>query len=297
MKKVVLLLVGVVAVLSTGCGKVVPSGTTVLVCKVNGESVTKSTGVYTAIGRDKVYFIDSKLKSFSKSMKVLCQDDINMDVSVKWVGSFYVTEDSIDVIRNKVPSTKSSRGDVKGYELSLSQFWSTAMEDIVSSITRNTVSEYKTDDIRPNRKQISAQIKKEILARLKELKYPVQTSDVLITNLDYPEEVTSMRKAIKNAELKQLEDAALAKAAVAKADRNAEVELAKGKAALVKAQADAECNRVRSESLTPAVLSVKQLETLVELAQGQNNNTVIIPFEALRTGLTDTVLMKQSLDK
>lgn len=290
-----LLMVGV-SMSMIGCGKVVPTGTTVLVCKANGKTDINSTGLYTALGRDKVYFVDSKLKSFAKQLNILCQDDINMDVSVKWVGSFNVTESTIDVIRNKVPVTKTKRGDINGYELSLSQFWDTAMSDIVSSITRNTVAEYSTDDIRANRSTICLDIKTEVISRLKALKYPVQTSDVLITNLDYPKEVTEMRKRIKNAELKELEDAAIAKAAVAKASRDAELAFAQNKAKLVDAEGDAAANRVRSESLTPAILAVKQLETLVQLAAGPNNNTVVIPFEALKTGITETMLMKQSLD-
>jgi len=291
-----LILIPVLAFI-TGCGSVVPPGTTVIILKPKGKPIVKTEGLYKAYGRDKVYFVDTKLKSYHKALKILCADDINMDVSVKWVGSFKVTHDSIDVIKSKVPAQKVNRGDISGYELSLDAFYKTAMDDIVSSITRTVISPYKTDNIREKREEIRETVKQKVLARLAELKYPVATADVLITNLDYPKSVTAMRNRIKEADLQDLENAAIAKANVAKAKRDAELAAEKGKAQLVKAEADAAANRVRSTSLTPAILAVKQLETLVQLAEGENNTVVVIPFDAIRPGMEQMLLNRESLER
>lgn len=297
MKKVLMAVMMVsMAAMFTGCGKVVPAGTTVVVRKSNGEEKQFTKGVYYAWGRDKAYFVDSKMKTFSKEMNILCQDDINMTVRVKWVGSFKVSDDTMKFIVEKVPVTHTKDGDADGYQLSLKQFWSTAMEDIVSSITRNTVSEYKTDDIRPNRKEIAAKLKAQVLARFKSAGYPIETSDFFITNLDYPDEVTNMRKAIKNAQLKEQENAAIAQASVAKAERDAEVALAEGKADLVRAEADAAVNRVRSESLTPQILKVKQIEAFLAAVKSQNN-VILMPYEAMNNGeLSNTMLIRDTID-
>lgn len=284
----------------SGCkltGEVVPPGTTVIVLPASGQPTIKSEGVYKAWGRDKVYFVDTKLKSYPKNIKVLCADDINMDVSVKWVGSFKVSQKTIEVIKKKVPAVKVDEGDITGYKLSLDSFFKTTMEDILSSVTRTVISPYKTDNIREHREDIRQAIKEQFLDRLTKLNYPVETADVLVTNLDYPEEITKKRKAIKDAELQDVENAALAKAAVAKARRDAELEAERGKAALVKAQADAAANKVRASSLTPEILAVKQLETLVQLAEGVNNTVVVIPYEAIKPGLTDTLLNREAVDR
>jgi len=129
----------------SGCGKVVPPGTTVIILTPSGESKIIRQGLYLGWGRDKIYFVDTKLKSYAKNLKILCADDINMDVSVKWVGSFAVTENTINIIKAKVPASPSNRGDMSGYELSLDKFYKIAMDDIISSITRTTISKYKTD--------------------------------------------------------------------------------------------------------------------------------------------------------
>jgi len=133
---------------------------------------------------------------------------------------------------------------------------------------------------------------------MKELNYPVETTDVLVTNLDYPESVTAMRNRIKDAELQDLENAAIAKANVAKARRDAELAAERGKAQLVEAEADAAANKVRASSLTPEILAVKQLETLVKLAEGPNNTVVVIPFEAIRPGgLQETLLTREAVER
>jgi len=298
MKKLlsVVLLAGTACVV--GCGKVVPPGTTVMVLKPRGPAQIHEEGVFVAWGRDKVYFVDGKLKSFPKNINVLCADDINMSVSLKWIGSFKVSKENVDVIKKKVQATAVKRGDIQGFELSLDNFFKTTMEDMLSATARDVISPYKTDSIREQRAEIQAAIREKFLERLKELKYPVETAEVLVTNLDYPESVTAMRNKIKQEELRDLENAAIAKAQVAKAKRDAELEAEKGKAMLVKAEADAAANRVRAASLTPEILAVKQLETLVELAKGQNNTVVVIPFDAIRPGgLQETLLQREAIER
>ena len=83
-----LFLICIITFMVSGCGSVVPPGTTVIILKPKGKPIVKHEGVYYAWGRDKKYSVDTKLKSYAKDLKILCADDINMDVSVKWVGSF-----------------------------------------------------------------------------------------------------------------------------------------------------------------------------------------------------------------
>lgn len=299
MKKlsITITLVFILAILSA-CGSVVPPGTTVILLEPSGETTIKQEGSYRAWGRTRLYFVDTKLKSYPKNLNILCADDINMSVGVKWVGSFLVTESTIDTIKKKVPAVEVKTGDITGYQLSLDKFFKTTMEDILSNIARGVVSPYKTDSIREKREDIRADIKNKFLERMKELKYPIETADVLVTNLDYPKSVTEKRQRIKSAELQDLENAAIAKASVAKAKRNAELALEQGKAQLVTARADAAANKVRASSLTPEILAVKQLETLVRLAEGPNNTVVVIPFDAIRPGgLQETLLNREAIDR
>lgn len=281
----------------TGCSsKVVPAGTIVVVRKADGESIIAAKGTYLAAGRDKVYFVDTKLASKSVKLDILCKDDINMKVEVKWIGSLDVDASTVETVCEKIPSIRVDKGDMIGYQLSFDLFWDLAMSDVVAGTSKRVVAPYITDDINDNRDKIEADIKEKTIAKLKAAGYPVTTSDVLVTNLDYPDEVTASRKAIKQAELKDLENAAIAKANVTQAARDAELALARNKAKLVDAQGDAAANFVRSESLTPAILALKWQEALIALANGPNNSSVIVPYEAVRPELLDTAILKQSVD-
>ena len=285
-----------ITIILVGCGRVVPPGMTVMVVSTDGGTQIHTDGVYKAVGRDRAYFIDSRLASYTESLNILCADDVNMSVQVKWIGSFLVNKRTIPVIKTKVPAKKVERDDISGFELSLKAFYQTAIADIIRSTTRAIVGQYKTDFIRPNRSKIQMEIKKRVLAKLDKLNYPVQTSDIMISNLDYDKVITMQRQAIKKAELDDKLKAAQAKAKIAQYRRDAEIEMEKGKAALVAAKAKARVNEIISRSITKKVLMMKQYEVMEKMASGPNNQTIIMPYEALHNSL-DSVLTSKLLKK
>ena len=275
------MVVCVMALFTSGCStQVVPPGTVVIVLQADGDSSVHTEGSYMAWGRDRVYFVDTKLKGFTEKMEILCTDNINMSVDVKWVGSFDANKQNVKVIKEKVPATEVKTGDIEGYELSLKKFYDTAMKDIIRASTRAIVAKYSTDEVREFRDKIQADIKKRVSDRLKNLKYPVASTDIMVSNLDYPEEITTQRKAIKNAQLEDEKQAALSVAAIAQAQRAASIARERGKAKIEEAKADAAANNIRSKSLTPQILMVKQWDTL-EIIGGREGDLMIVPFEAL----------------
>lgn len=294
MKKILITLV--LATFFVGCGKVVPPGMTVMVNSVDGESAIYKDGVYKAMGRDRAYFIDSRLASFTERLSILCEDDVNMSVDIKWIGSFMVNKVTIPVIKSKVPAKKVDRDDISGFELSLKAFYKTAIADIIKSRTRTIVSKYRTDNIRENRSKIENEIKNQVLKKLKALNYPVETSDLMISNLDYDKVITQQRQAIKKAQLDDKLKAAEAKAKISQYRRDAEIEAEKGKANVIAARAKARVNAIISKSITKKVLMMKQYEVMERMADGPNNQTIIMPYEALRNSL-NSVMTSQLMPK
>ncbi|THB70796.1 MAG: hypothetical protein D6B25_19675 [Desulfobulbaceae bacterium] len=276
---------------------VVPPGTIVIVLKPDGESRIHTDGSYWAFGRDRVYFIDTKLKGFTEKMEILCADNINMAVDVKWVGSFSVEPDKIKIIKEKVPARNVRKGDLKGYQLSLQDFYVTAMKDIIRANSREVISPYVTDNIREARSEIQQLVKSRVMGRLIELNYPVETTDILISNLDYPPEVTAQRKAIKNAQLEDQKQAALAKAAIEQAKREASIAREKGKAKIEIARADAEANRIRASTLTEEIIRMRQWDVFEAGALSQTS-VILLPYKAIGTDseLTDALLIRNSLE-
>jgi len=276
-----------------GCGEVVPPGKTVIILHADGTSKVIDKGVFKSWGRDKLYFVDQKLKSFTEKMKILCADDINMDVDIKAILSFEVTAESIDFIKRKVPND--------GKNLSLDQFYKMTVSDIVRSSGRNIISPYVTDDIRPNRQKLEAEIFSLVVKRLGELKYPLKISAVLISNIDYPQSVKDMRERIKQAQLKDQESAANAEAQLAETKRQVAIEQELAKVRMIRAQAQADENTILAKSLTPPFLMWRQLEVMelsaAKLAAGPSNTVFMMPYQALNPEMLNAALIKSSVDQ
>ena len=232
-------------------------------------------------------------------MKILCTDDINMDVDVKTIMCFNVTKESIEFIKSKVPSSRVDEGDVTGYQLSLDKFYDMAVTDIVRSSARNIVSTYITDDIRPNRVAIEAAISAEVMRRLGELNYPLTISAVLVSNIDYPDSVKTMRNDIKRAQLEDQKSAALAEAMLAQMQREAGIEVERAKVRMIKAQAQADENQILTGSLTPEFLMWRQYEvmemTAAALAEGTSNTVFMMPYSAINPDTLNTAMIRDSI--
>jgi regulator of protease activity HflC (stomatin/prohibitin superfamily) len=303
MRRLILLLLLCAFIVPTvGCmGRVVPPGKKVIILHPSGESTIKSEGVYKAWGRDKLYFVDQKLKSYTEHMQILCADDINMDVEVKAIVSFEVDDASVEFIKEKVPAVRTDgTGDIDGCELSLDQFYATGgLQDVLRASARMVINKHETDDIRPQREQIESELSALFRKRVEELNYPITISAVLLSNIDYPPTVIEQRNAIKRAQLEDQRKAAEAEATLAEAQRQAGIEVELAKVRMVKAQAQADEQQILSESLTPEYLKLRQLEVLenvsTAMAKGNNNVVFIMPYEAISTDTLNTAMLRESV--
>ena len=275
--------------------KVVPPGTTVLVIKPSGKTMVHTQGAFYAFGRDRVYYVDRKLKTYQEQMNILCQDKINMAVDVKWIGSFNISKEAMETIKQKVPSVEGVFEGMRVFNLSLDRFYADAIQPIVRQKSRIVISKYTTDVIPENRERIQEDIRVAVIQRLTELKYPVETSDVIVSNMDFPPEVTKHREQIKQAQLENERLAAQADAKVQEAKRQAQLAREEGKAEMERARAVAEANNVLGETYQqyPELLIKQQWESLKKLADSQNTVIVIMPYEALQSGAADAALMRE----
>ena len=273
----------------SACGDVVPPGVAVIIVSTNGDTQIVKEGVYKAWGRDRAYFVDGRLKAFTEKMQVLCADDINMAIDVKTLVSFRTDKDSIEMIKAKVQPS--------GDSLLMGTFYAIAVKDIVRSLSRNVISPYITDNIRPNRQKIEADISTAVKSRVAELKYPIMVSAVMLSNIDYPNTVKDMRNEIKQVQLSEEKADAQAKAELAKAKREVAVEQEKAKVELIKAKAVADRNRIIGRTLTPEYLAYTQLQVMQDMANGPNNTTFLMPYNAMSSDILNTAMLTSELRK
>jgi regulator of protease activity HflC (stomatin/prohibitin superfamily) len=284
----------------TGCGQVVPPGKQVILLHPNGSTEIHDKGVYKAWGRTQAYFVDQKLQSFPERMNILCKDEINLEnVDIKTILSFDASKENIQFIKEKVPAVKNV--DLGGKELSLDRFYEMTVGDIVRGTARNVISQHTTEQVRPNRQRLETEIQQGVTERIAALGYPLTVSAVLISNIDYPAEVTAQRKAIKNAQLEDEKQAALAEAQLADQKRQVAVEQEKAKVRLIKAQAQADENAILTESLTPEFLQWRQYEVMENtakvLGEGASNTVFMMPYQTMTPDTLNTAVLKSALSK
>ena len=283
------------------CGSVVPPGKIVIILDASGETTIYREGVYRHYGRDRLYFVDQKMKSFEeKDMKILCADEINMDIDVKAVMSFDVSEKKMDFIKEKIPAVEVTEGDVTGMELQLEKFYEMAVRPIVRGTARNIISKLRTDDIRPKREDLEKELQDTVTKRIEELGYPLNVSAILLSNIDYPKSVIAQRESIKKAQLEDQRKAAEAEAVLAQTKREVLIEQEKAKVRMIKAQAQADENDILTKSLTPQFLMWRQLEvmeiTAAKLAEGKSNTVFMMPYATMDRSLLNTGMMKNAVD-
>ncbi len=275
------LLLAAIMLVCAGCGEIVPPGKTVIVMKPDGATTIHDKGYYTVVGRDVAFYVDGKLSSYTEKLQILCTDEINMDVDVKTVLSFQVDTTSVGFLINKVPTKKVDNKN----EMSIADFYTMVIRDIVRNTARNVVGKYNTNDIRNERENIEAKIGTIVLERIKQLNMPVKISAVMLSNLDHPASIKLLREEIKHAQLQDELKAAKAKADIIDAARQVTVITELNKVRVLKATSQARENQILADSLTPAFVKWRQLEvmeeTTIALAKGESNTIFVLPYEAM----------------
>ncbi len=280
MKKVLITMIVFMMLLMSCTGTVVPAGKIVIIKDTEGATSIITSGVYKAWGRDRAYFLDSKVKTFTEKMKILCADDINMDVDVKFVGNMNIDASNKEQITNiirRIPAVKVD-GEVSGYTISLESFYNLVIKDIIRANSREIVSKLKTDAIRGERKVLQQAIKTAVTEQIKASSFPISVNNVMISNIDYPKSVTAQREAIKTIQLEELKKDASAKAELAEAKRRVEVETQKAKVRIIKAKAIAAENKIIAGSLTNKYLNYLEIAYMADMSSNESKDKVFIPY-------------------
>lgn len=125
----------------------------------------------------------------------------------------------------------------------------------VRSVVRDVPGQFTTDQMRGERSKVAAAIQTAVEDRLGE--YGVTVDSVLLQEVDYSDEVDAKYQDLANAQTDQQK-------------ANTEAETAR-----IRAEGEAEANRITTDSLTPAVVELKRIDMLRELAKA--GNLMIVP--------------------
>jgi regulator of protease activity HflC (stomatin/prohibitin superfamily) len=265
-----------------GCmGKTVPPATVVVIKDSGGNFNIIRDGNYHAYGRDLTIYIDGSINKFDEdTMHILCKDQIPVIMDVKYFGQFDLRDDeSVKKILSIVKPTSTS--DSKIYRVEFATFYKAVIQSTIRSTTRSVVAPYNTDNLQDLRGPIENELNKQIAAEIKGKGFPVVTTGLKVSDLDYETDIKNKKTAIKNAELDDLQKAAEAQARTREAERQTEIAIKEGEAQVERARATAKANAIVGASLTPAILALEQYKMYEEMAKGPNNTFMLAPYDAL----------------
>lgn len=203
------------------------------------------------------------------------KDKLQMSFDVRMV--LAVDPSQYDLLFNKIPASKSDQG---GYYIPLSKVYSVYAEQIIRTISREIMSEYSIADVVSNREVIGAQLAQELTTQVRE-RTPFIVRYAGLADVNYPDIITKAQEKAAERREQIAEEEAKTQKRMIELERELVEAQKQRKVDVEKAQADAEVNRILADSITPAYVTYKQLESLDKVAT--SDNTKFIPFEMLST--------------
>lgn len=167
MKTKIKLLLPLIALLLVGCTKQVPIGYVGMIQKPGGlTGEVLAPGRHECWGRSKMILIEISENVRSEKLNILCSDDLNFgfDLQIRTQINSTNGENIKNLLNNKGSAAKEKSPGT--FILPFNALYDTYVKPQAISKARTIVSEYKTTDIRNNRRQIEKKIKEEIV------KYP-----------------------------------------------------------------------------------------------------------------------------
>lgn len=203
MKWLKLLLVVTILYSLIGCTQEVPIGYIGMVQKragLSGEAL--APGRHTCWGFGvRMILVEASENIRTEKMQILCDDDLNFGFDLKIRGQIKSTDgESIkNLLNNKGSAAASYQGSSNVKVLGYNALYETYIKPEARSLARGIVSQYKTTEIRGNRKKIDGAIMKDLKESLKGT--PVKIIMVASSNYDYPPVITKAMETKREREI------------------------------------------------------------------------------------------------
>lgn len=201
------------------------------------------------------------------------KDRLNMDFTVGLTLS--VKEDAYNELFAKINPKKVSK---HVSAISTSSAYDRYAKEIISSESREFMSQYSISEISNNRDVIGTKLSKHLSETIKE-RTPFYVRYAGLTDVQYPPIITEAQERSAKRREKIQEEKAQIEVSRVRLERKLEEEELKRKVEVEKANSQAEVNRIIGDSITDRYIQYRQLEALDRLAV--SDNTKVIPFEMM----------------
>jgi len=230
-------------------------------------------GKYTLFGRDDMVILDTSSKVYSENnIEVKLKDKLTLFVDVKFSGRISSDPSVVNTIFNDIVAGDDRR-------VAFDEVYAVYGRMIIRNKTREIISEYTVDDVHTNYKRISQQIADAVLLSFKTT--PIELSQVMIGNINYPEVINASIEANEERRLAIEKEEAQAAIDMTKKENELVLALKDYEIEITRAKAVRDANKIIGEGITEDLLSLRALEVQSEMAK--NKAAVFMPYEAMST--------------
>ncbi len=255
--KIILLLL--LVFLAMSCTKQVPIGYIGMVQKPEGlTGEVLAPGRHECWGRSKMILIEVSENVKTERLKILCSDDLNFgfDLNIRTQINKTNGQSVKELLNNKGSAAKYTSNSV--YTLPFDALYETYVRPQARSKARTIVSEYKTTEIRNNRKEIEQSIIKSIVEALKGT--PMSVNMVATANFDYPDVITIAMEKKREREIEIEEEKAKQAVELLKATNRLKIAQKMKITRAAEAEAEAIYMKIVGKSLNSNYLKLRDIE-------------------------------------
>ena len=258
MKYYKMLLVMLLALTMISCTEKVPPGYNGMVNTPEGlTGEVLDPGNRTCWGRDRMVMWEKLELAQTEQLKILCKDDLNFAFDLKIRSTIDASNnDKIMYVLDKMGSKIVWDGDMG--ILPYQTIYNTYVKDPARSIARGIVSQYETTQIRENREEIVAKIKKEVITAVQGS--PVKITFISASNFDYPDVITNAMEAKRKREIEIGEEKAKQAMELLRMDNRQALAEKEKVVKMKEAEKDAVYMSILGKVITPEYLKLREIE-------------------------------------
>ena len=226
---------------------------------------------------DKLVTLDASDQEIQEQIDLFMpKDKLKMKFDIRMV--IAVNPDKYQLLFNKVPAAKSESG---GYHIPINKAYNIYGKQIIRTVARELMSQYKISDIASNREAVGALLSEQLLTEVQS-KTPFIVRYAGLADVDYPPIIVEAQNKAAERREQIAEEEAISKKNMIQLERESREATKQREIAVKKANAEAEVNQIISDSMTPEYFQYKQIEIMQQMAS--SDNKVFMPY-----GMIDTV--------
>jgi regulator of protease activity HflC (stomatin/prohibitin superfamily) len=288
-KLALVMLLGVSAMVMTGCNEQVPAG---YGGKILGEKgwlpeiyPPSKVWVKTTLTTvpQKLFLYQTTTQKFVQPIKVLLKDKLTLTAEIVFRGRITNNKKLINAMFNDIPMNDNVVTTKEVYE--------TYGKMIVMNTARAVISKYNVDEVNKNYERITVELYNAIAPKLKGLAMDI--SDVTMGEIKYPKIVTDAIEAAKKRRMEIETAKAQVQIELQKADGREQVAKAEYRIKMLEAKRIRDYNKMIEQGVTPNLLKLRQLEVQEKMVDAikNNKNVVYMPMDMMN-GSTNMRIIK-----